>query len=155
MVAERTFVVSQHAGEHFVVRLVLEVDADELLRAADDAQLDDGVQLRVFAQDRGHAFALEQLAQPACGLVGADDGEERGARRQRLHVERDVGGAAQALFLAVDADHRHRRLGRDALDGAEPVAVEHRVAHDEHARLGQPLALHGDRHQRSSSRCVG
>ena len=43
-------------------------------------------------------------------------------------VARDVGGAARPLLAARDQHHRHRRLGRDALDVAEPVAVEHHVA---------------------------
>jgi uncharacterized membrane protein YsdA (DUF1294 family) len=35
------------AGQHFVVRLVLEVHAQQLLLAADDAQLDGGLAARV------------------------------------------------------------------------------------------------------------
>jgi hypothetical protein len=50
-----------------VVGLVLEVDADELLRAADDTQLDDRVELRVLAEQRRDTLALEQLAQRCAG----------------------------------------------------------------------------------------
>ena len=62
--------------------------------------------------------------------------EQARLRAERLDVPGDVGRAAEPLLLLarVDAHDRHRRLGRDALDGAEPVAVEHRVADDEDAR---------------------
>jgi hypothetical protein len=43
--------------------------------------------------------------------------------------------APPGRFLgALDEHHRHRGFGRDAAHVAEPVAVEHHVAHDEHAR---------------------
>ena len=50
-----------------------------------------------------------------------------------------VGGGADALFLARDLDHGHRRFGRDAVHRAVPVAVEHGVADHQDARLGELL----------------
>ena len=83
----------------------------ELARAADDAQFDDGVELRVFAQQRGHALLLQHVAQLARRLVVAHDSEQGGLRTERLDVQRHVGCAAQTFFFARDAHHRHRRFG--------------------------------------------
>ena len=127
----------QHLAQHLVVGLVLEVDADQLLGAADDAQLHDGVELRIVTQRGLHAACLQQLAQLARGLVLADHGEQRGTRPQGLDVECHIGGTAQALFLALHPHHRHRRLGGNAVHGAVPVAVQHHIAHHQHAALGQ------------------
>ena len=73
-------------------------------------------------------------------LVVADDAEQRHPRAQRRGVARDVGGAAGTLLAARDLDDRHRRLGRNALDVAEPVAIEHHVADDQHARATDRIA---------------
>src|SRR5882672_4348164 len=45
---------------------------------------------------------------------------------------------AETVLLAPDVHHRHRRLGRDARDGAPDVLVEDQVAEDEDAGLLQP-----------------
>ena len=82
---------------------------------------------------------LEQRLEAAAVLVVADRGQQARLRAERLDVPGDVGGAAEPLLLLarVDAHDRHRRLGRDAVDRAEPVAVEHRVADDEDAGRGE------------------
>ena len=88
----------------------------------------------IAVERRAHALGREQALERRAGLVVADHRQQRRLRAQRRRVARDVGGAAGALLGARDLDHRHRRLGRDALDVAEPVAVEHHVADDQHAR---------------------
>ena len=70
--------------------------------------------------------------------------EERGLSLERRDVARDVRRAARAFLASLHVHHRHRRLGRDAAHVAEPVAVEHHVARDQHARareVGQRLHL--------------
>ena len=51
---------------------------------------------------------------------------------QGRDVAGHVGRAAEAVFTARHAHHRHRRLGRDAFHFAEPVAVQHHIANHEH-----------------------
>ena len=106
-------------------------------------------------EERAHAVGREQPLERRAGLVGAGHRQERELRAQRRGVARDVGRPAGALFAARDLDDGHRRLRRDALDVAEPVAVEHDVADDEHARtrravaeLGEARLRGGLRHQR-------
>jgi len=144
-----------------VVGLLLEVDAQELLRAADDAQLHDRRQPRVALEERLDAALGEHRLEATAVLVVADRGEQARVRTERLDVPGDVGGAAESflVLVGVDADDRDRRLGRDPLDGAEPVAIEHRVADDEDARGGDAFARDhgrgiGAAHW-SSSRCGG
>ena len=83
---------------------------------------------------------LQELAQRRPGLVAPDHRKQAHLRAERGGVARDVGRAAGALLDAVDLHDRHRRLGRDAADLAEPVAVEHHVADDQHARLASGSA---------------
>ena len=64
------------------------------------------------------------------------------AEQQRLGAEgAQVGGhvarAAERVALALDLDHGHRRLGRDALDPAPQVAVDHAVAEHGDAAAGE------------------
>ena len=87
------------------------------------------------------AFA-EQLHDALARLVVADHAQQARLRAERGGVARDVGGAAQALFLALHMHDRHRRFRRDAVDVAEPVAVEHDVADHQHARRAELRARH-------------
>ena len=48
--------VGQHLRQHLVVGFPFKVDAQQLLVAADHAQLDDGLQGRVLAQHGSHAL---------------------------------------------------------------------------------------------------
>jgi len=109
-------------------------------------------------QQRCDAVLRQQGLQLGGRIVVADDGEQRALGAQRLDVERDVGSAAQAFFLARDANHRHRRFGRNAVDAAEPVTVEHGVAHHQNpagrylgaARVGR-RHTHGHRHRQGAA----
>ncbi|MEJ0070544.1 MAG: hypothetical protein WDO24_19605 [Pseudomonadota bacterium] len=56
---------------------------------------------------------------------------------ERGQVAHDIAGAAQHRDLALDSDHRDRRLGRDAIDMAVDKAIEHQVADAQHPRLGE------------------
>ena len=50
--------------------------------------------------------------------------------------------SAEPVFLALDQNDGHRRLGRDAAGVAEPVPVKHDIAHDENPCTGK--AVDGD-----------
>ena len=126
---------AQLARQHLVARRGLEIHPQQLLLAAgDDSQLDGGLHAAVMMQPGTNAFALEQGFEPGAGLVRAHDGQQRHLGTQRRRIARDVGRAARALLFVIDLDDRHRRFGRNALDLADPVAVEHGVADDQHAR---------------------
>ena len=118
-----------------MVGLVLEVHAQQLLVAADHAQLHGRLQARIALEVGGDAGFAQQGFEPVARLIVADHAQEAGLRAQCGDVVGDVGGCADALFLARDLDHGHRCFGRDALHRAMPVAVEHRVADHQHARL--------------------
>ena len=91
-------------------------------------------------QRRVHAFAPKQPLEHMSRLVVADDADQCHLRPQRRGVAGDVGGSAGTLFAARDLDDRDRRLGRNAIDVAEPVAIEHRVADDQNARAADGIA---------------
>lgn len=59
----------QLGRQHLVARLGLEIDAQQLLLTADDAQLGDGGECRVFVQMHGKRLGLEQGPQGLSGLV--------------------------------------------------------------------------------------
>ena len=118
-----------------------------------DAQLDRRRQRRRRAwNDVCTRSPASSRASVAPGSSSPIDGQQRGLRAQRCGVARDVGRAAGSLLGARDLDDRHRRFGRDALDLAEPVAVEHHVADDEHARARDALAPR--RESRCAARCT-
>jgi hypothetical protein len=104
---------------------------------ADHAHLHGGGERSIGVQMRADRACADQPLDRAAGVVVAEHGQQPGLRADIGDVARHVGRAAEALVGPVHLDHRHRRLGRDALDLAEPVAVEHRVADDEHAAAGE------------------
>ena len=111
----------------------LEVDAQQLLLAADDTQFDRGVDFTVDVQN-GIDFTIDQqTGQAAPRFVVADHGQQRRSGAQGHRVARDVGGTARAFLDALDLDHRHRRFRRNPADFAEPVAVEHDIADHQQA----------------------
>ena len=127
--------VGQLGLQDFVRRRRLEVDAQQLLLAADDAQLDRGVDVAVDMQSGIDLLLFEQAGERAARFVVADDREQAGEGAERRRVARDVGGAAQTFFHALDPDHGHRRFRRNPADLAEPVAVEHDVADHQQANV--------------------
>ena len=98
----------------------------------------------VAMQRRAHAFGSEQLLEHASRLVVADDADQGHLRAERRGVARDIGRTARPLLAARDLDHRHRRFRRDALNVAEPVAIEHHVADDQRARTRNGVAKVGE-----------
>ena len=70
----------------------------------------------------------------SAGIV-ADRGDEIAPRPDRAHVLRDVARAAQGEAPLANAYDRDGRFGRDALDVAVEVDVEHRVADHGDARV--------------------
>ena len=78
------------------------------------------------------------LRSVAPGFVAADDRKQAHVGAQRGRVARDVRRPAGAFFDTVYLHDRHRRLGGNAGDFAEPVAVEHDIADDEYTRCAAP-----------------
>ena len=70
-------------------------------------------------------------------VVVADEADERHAAAERRDVVRDVGRAAEPVFVAREADDRHRRFRRDAIDVADQEVIEHHVADDDDATAGE------------------
>ena len=128
-------ILVEFRGQHLARRSALEIHAQQLLLPADHAQLLGRADRAVAMQPGVDAILLQQPLELAAGIVVADDGEQRSPGAQRGAVVRDVGGAAEAelLLFLVHQNHRDRRLGRDPLDFAEPVAVQHHVPDDQHA----------------------
>ena len=54
----------------------------------------------------------------------------------QLHLPRDW---RQVTPDMADFRHRHRRLGRNARHIAKPIAIQHHIAHHQHAGLGDVL----------------
>src|SRR6185369_8690935 len=93
--------------------------------------LHDALPIAVDVQTGIDSTVAQQALQGLAGIVVADDRQQRGVRAERRRVAGDVGSAAEAVFLALDLDHRHWRLRRNPADVAEPVTVEHHVADDQ------------------------
>jgi len=134
---QRGAILRELRGEHLARGGALEIKPHELLLAADDAQLFGRADRAVAVEVGLDAALLEQACELASGLVVADHRGRARARAKRGAVVRDVRRAAEPqVFLGlVDQHHRHRRLRRDARHVAVPVAIEHHVAHHQHAGL--------------------
>jgi hypothetical protein len=117
---------------------LLQVDAQQLLAAGDEARLQGGRARGVGDQEALDAPLLADQAQRLVPLgVAADDPDQGHLAPQGRHVAGDVAGRAQHDQLAGAGQHRDRRLGRDAADVAVDEAVDHQVADAGHARPGQ------------------
>ncbi len=101
--------------------------------------------MRVFEMVGSELVTTPTVSMPArsrdrrqLGLLGvvAPEAGEKGLAAEAGEVHGDVGRAAGALIALRVAEHRHRSLGRDALDVAVDVAVEHDVADHQHLELG-------------------
>ena len=112
------------------------VGAHHLLRVGDDARLHRGRPRR----DRAPRRRVSTPRSSSCAQHRAGRRRRRRPRptsigfgAERAQVRSDVAGAAERAALALDLDHRNRRLGRDAVDAAPQVAVEHQVAEHQQA----------------------
>src|SRR5262245_49934237 len=71
---------------------------------------------------------LQSRDDVASRLVIADHADEDAARSKRSDVARNVAGAADRDFAALDRQHRRGRLRRDAPNLAVDELVEHEIA---------------------------
>ncbi len=134
---DEALVIIELRRERFVARRALEVDAQQLLLVADHAQLHRGGK-RWIAMQRGlDVFAAHQLLERIAGFVRPDHREKRRTALQRGDVARDVRRATRALFRPAHEHDGNGRFRRDAIDVAEPVAIEHDVADHEDAGAGE------------------
>ena len=102
----------------------------------DDIAVEGAVRAVVVRSPMAHARIGGQAPYAIARLVLSDQPDQGGLPAQGDNIARHVGGATQAVFAARHAHHRHRRLGRNALDFAEPIAVQHDIAHDQNAHAG-------------------
>ena len=141
------------AGDVVHRALGLPVGPQQLLAARHIARLDGGPPPALDQQvglDR--ALLADHGDQVPADLVVAHRGDETNLGPQRDQVARHIARPAQHGLVGADADHRHRRLGRDALDLAVDEAVEHQIADHHDVGAGQGLdgggeigcAGHGD-----------
>ncbi len=110
----------------------LKIHAQQLLLVADDPQLD-GRRTAGTGDQRGlHLGGGEQCRQMPARLVIPHRCQQMGPGAQGHHIESHIGRTARPFFFPPHLHHRDRRFRRDALDAAEPVAIQHDIAHDEH-----------------------
>ncbi|MNC85948.1 hypothetical protein D3C83_15730 [compost metagenome] len=143
---------AQHAREvlklrrqHFMARRLLEVHPQQLLAAADHAQLDRGRDAPVAVKLSHNALPREQALEPRAGFVGANHREQAYRRPQRGRVARNIGGAAGTLLDPVDPDDGHWRFRRDPPNVSKPVAVQHHVADYQQPGLAQGRRIRDER----------
>jgi hypothetical protein len=113
---------------------ILLVDPQQLLVLRDDPRLGDGRPGRIDNDARVQAGTLKESMEVFAGRVGATDPDQcrRGVKPNQ--VGSDIAGAAKGLGAPPDVKHRDRGLGRNALDVAPEVLVEHKIAQHEDAR---------------------
>ncbi len=87
-----------------------------------------------------YAYGVDAGALQDCGQLGllgvaAPEAREKSLAAEAGEVHGDVGCAAGTLVALGVAEDGNRSFGRDALDVAVDVAVEHDVADDKHFEL--------------------
>jgi hypothetical protein len=110
-----------------------DVEAEELLRAADDAGLGDGGERGGDDPGGVDGCGFEGSGELALLGVGAPETGKESLAAEAGEVHGDVGGAAGTLVAVGVAQDGDGGFGGDAVDLAEDVAVEHEVADDEDA----------------------
>ena len=117
----------------------LVVGAQQLLALGDVAGFGGGGAAALHQQPWLHVgLPADQPGEVGPGLVIPHHGDEGHRRAQCGEVAHHVAGAAGHGHVALDRDHGDGRFGRDAVDHAVDVAVEHGVPNDEHAGAGKP-----------------
>src|SRR5712692_805866 len=138
-VSDHTAVVVELVEQHFAARRHFEVYAQHLLLPSNYAELDSGGDRAVPVQARLDPGLLQKLRELAARLVVANYREQGDIRPERSGVGGNIGRPAGSFLceIRLDFDNLHGRLVRNAPHLAEPVAVEHDVAHHENLRLAQ------------------
>ena len=126
-----------HSVQYFVCRRVFKIQPDQLLVARHDAQFDGGSDVLVAYQHCFNPMLRHQCIQAVARFVVADDGQQYGLPAQCGHVARHIGRPARAVFGFFDFGHGDGGFGRNTGHVAEPIAVEHHVAHHQYTRLLQ------------------
>ena len=70
----------------------------------------------------------EQRPGLGAGRVLSEQPDQHGGAAERGDIAGDIAGAAEHALRPPQQQHRHRRLGRDALGIAIREAVEHHIA---------------------------
>jgi hypothetical protein len=104
----------------------------------DDADLAGGGTAAVGHQTFVANSAFEQQPpERGCGLVGAHTADHEGHTIQGAHVGGDIGGAAEAEFVALKSHDRDGRFRRNAIHAANHKVIKHQVADDGDGRWAQ------------------
>ena len=120
----------QFIRQHCVPRAGLKIHAQQLLLATDDAQLGGGFEIRIGPQSHTKGLGVKQRRQRCARLVLPDYRQQADLRAQCGGIARHIARAANAVLGARHMHDGHRCFGRDARHFAEPIAVQHQVAHD-------------------------
>src|SRR5581483_7055797 len=137
--------VNELGLERSLARQLFEIDAQQLLLASDNAQFDRRLQGGVMGQLRIDLGFREQPGERLPRLVLTHHGEQTHRRTQRRSITRDISSPPGTLLHATNAHDGYRRFRRYATDLAEPIAIQHRIARNQNARVTQRLfADHDD-----------
>src|SRR5262249_10915467 len=103
-----------------------------------------------------HAEVGEDLTNALAVSIGADDTGEHHPGAQGAEHGGAATGAAKSLLALVGAEEDDRRFLANALGVAPHVAIEHQVAHDQHAWLAKVLHEVNEYrgHRPTSERCT-
>src|SRR3954471_14983823 len=100
-----------------------EVNTQQLLLTTDDAQLDGRVQRRIPVQLGIDTVCFQQRLDAGSCFIFSHDGQQSRSSAHGDDVARYVRRTTQTLLGSAYLHHGNRRLGRYALDLAEPVTV--------------------------------
>jgi hypothetical protein len=89
-------------------------------------------------------LGVDHAAQGRAGVVLTHQADQHRLGAERRDVAGHVARAAQHGGFLLDRDHRHRRLGRDAVDRAIDEAVQHHVAEHQHGLAGEGAGQVGE-----------
>ncbi len=130
--------VDQPSGFHLRRGVAaLDVEPKKLLVAAYDAGLRDGGQTAGDDAYGVHPSAVEDGKQLVLLQIVAPEAAEDRLATEPGEVHRHVGGPSGTLVALGVANDRDRGFGRDAVDVAVDVAVEHDVAYYQYFELAE------------------
>ena len=115
--------------------LAFDIEAQKLLGTADNAGLRDGGQRTSDHAEGVHAGAVEDGGQLGLFAVRTPEAGKEASAAETGEVHGNVGGAARAFVASRVPKHRDGCLGRDAINFAVYVAIEHEIADDQHPDL--------------------